>query len=142
MKNHIKPIIFLIVSSLMACGGLTKEDTVTAQKNYKIGTDLQSDNGKPWLANIETTEGINNMISYINTFANINDIESYSELKESLDKEFLLIFKKCTMKGESHIQLHNYLIPMKGFLEDLDSDELKKCQETYGKFVQHLNQYK
>jgi hypothetical protein len=64
--------------------------------------------------------------------------ESASVLKEKLNFEFALILKKCTMKGEAHNQLHNYLIPLKlkiNNLEDSNKDEIKK------EIIVYLEQY-
>ena len=49
-------------------------------------------------------------------------------------RRFKTIFNKCTMKSESHNQLHNFLIPIKGQLEKLkagskDAEILKEMQE-------------
>lgn len=56
------------------------------------------------------------------------------KLYDSLQAEFKTIFDKCTMTGESHNQLHNFLIPVKGQLVKLkvgntDGDTLKEMQE-------------
>ncbi|MBK8292445.1 MAG: hypothetical protein IPK96_17410 [Flammeovirgaceae bacterium] len=51
----------------------------------------QLDNGNKWVANIETTQGIQKMIQLINT--------NPTSLKENLLSEFTDVLKKCTMKG-------------------------------------------
>ena len=93
---------------------------------------VQLDNGKKWKANAETITGINHMSSLVQ-----NGIDRKIEavkLYDSLKVEFKTIFDKCTMTGESHNQLHNYLIPIKGQLEKLkagnnDAEILKEMQE-------------
>lgn len=93
---------------------------------------VQLDNGKKWKANTETITGISNMSSLVQ-----NGIAGKMEavkLYDSLQVEFKTIFDKCTMTGESHNQLHNFLIPIKGQLEKLktgntDAEVLKEMQE-------------
>ena len=62
---------------------------------------------------------------------------------ESLKAEFEMIFKKCTMTGEAHEQLHNYLIPLKTKIENLsvkisdeNTEELKKYLKDYFDYFQ------
>jgi hypothetical protein len=60
-------------------------------------------------------------------------------LKDSLQVEFKTIFQKCTMKGEAHDQLHNFLIPVKKELDQLsveNIDELTKYLKTYSNYFQ------
>ena len=45
--------------------------------------------------------------------------KEYEKLVADLKAEFAMIFKKCTMTGEAHEQLHNYLIPLKTKIESL-----------------------
>lgn len=93
---------------------------------------VQLDNGKKWKANAETITGINLMSSLVQN--GIDGKMDAPKLVDSLQVEFKTIFDKCTMKGESHNQLHNYLIPIKGQLEKLkvgntDAEILKEIQE-------------
>lgn len=67
-------------------------------------------NGQRWEANPETTTGIANMVALIDTHtATPGDAKA---VKAALEEEFGLIFERCTMTGEAHNQLHNYLIPI------------------------------
>jgi hypothetical protein len=93
---------------------------------------VQLDNGKKWKANAETITGINLMSSLVQN--GIDGKMDAAKLVDSLQVEFKTIFDKCTMTGESHNQLHNFLIPIKGQLEKLkagntDAEILKEMQE-------------
>lgn len=93
---------------------------------------VQLDSGKKWNANAETITGINNMFSLVQN--GIDGKIDAVQLFDSLQVEFKTIFDKCTMTGESHNQLHNYLIPLKGRLGKLktgitDAEILKEIQE-------------
>lgn len=107
------------------------------QKDNKEGHEetagkVQLDNGKKWKANAETITGISNMSSLVQK--GIGGKMDAAKLVDSLQVGFKTIFDKCTMKGESHNQLHNYLIPIKGQLKKLkagskDGEILKEMQE-------------
>jgi hypothetical protein len=68
------------------------------------------DNGKRWKANPETTKGISNMLALVDGLPQSGLTKL--QLKDTLEAEFQMIFEKCTMTGEGHNQLHNYLIPL------------------------------
>ncbi len=79
------------------------------------------DNGKKWKANTETVAGINEMSSLVmgGITGKLNAVEIY----DTLQFTFKSIFDKCTMTGESHNQLHNYLIPLKDDLTKLKTSK-------------------
>lgn len=84
--------------------------------------EVELNNGELWTANPETTAGIENMLTATAEFnAESGD---YEALKTTLTDEFKGIFTKCTMTGEAHNQLHNYLMPLKGKLDNLSQDNL------------------
>lgn len=80
-------------------------------------------NGQRWEANPETNEGIKNMINLVADFDQQNG--DYEALQSNLQSEFRDIFKKCTMTGEAHDQLHNYLLPLKERLEKVSPENIK-----------------
>ena len=93
---------------------------------------VQLDNGKKWKANPETITGISNMSSLVQN--GIIGKVGTAKLHDSLQFEFKTIFDRCTMTGESHNQLHNYLLPVKGQLDKLkagssDINTLEEMQE-------------
>ncbi len=104
--------------------------------NHKVD-DLVLDNGKKWEANQETTDGIQNMQLII-----ANGNTSSEELKKQLDKEFKLIFKNCTMKGEAHLQLHNYLLPLKKIIGEIDAKNASERDSALNDLKKHLSKYK
>lgn len=83
----------------------------------KANVTVQLNNGEKWKANMETVTGINNMTTLVEKgiAGNWDAIRLY----ELLQTEYKTIFDKCTMTGESHNQLHNFLIPIKGNLDKL-----------------------
>jgi hypothetical protein len=124
--------IFMAVSILLLT--LVFGQNIFAQEP---ATDLiKTDNGKPWIANPETTEGINNMINLVNEQKTDDNI---AQLKEQLEDELVLVLKRCTMKGPAHEQLHHYLLPLKRKI-----DELEKTNYHTGihELANYLDQYK
>jgi hypothetical protein len=79
------------------------------------------DHGKRWIANKETTEGIANMSALIAEYDDSNG--DPKALKARVEEEFALIFERCTMTGESHDQLHNYLMPIHQEMNEIDFSE-------------------
>ncbi len=98
------------------------------------------DNGKQWIPNVETTEGIARMAALISDHDPATG--DAKALKAGLEEEFALIFARCTMTGEAHNQLHNYLLPIHKEMayidlsEKVDRDELLDYLGTYGKYFE------
>ena len=114
-------------------------DRGQAESQSDIGVSL--DNGKIWTANPETTSGINNMIKIMKGFSDRESVVAYAELNKNLQNEFGLIFERCTMTGEAHNQLHNYLVPMKDMFAGLISSDINTCKTNYEKLANHLHEY-
>ena len=152
-KSVLKIVLLAAVVILYSCGNQKKENTNTpnseeAPKTEEIesnkGTEneLSLDEEQLWKANIETTIGVENMIELMKNFNKKDNVDSYLKLTESLKQEFAMIFEKCTMKGEAHNQLHNFLIPLNDLFGTLSSKDLNKCKESFNKLNMHLAVYK
>jgi len=140
MKNTIlKLTLVLAIAFISSCRKDAKQKTDELHLSDQNGIALND--GKRWLANPETTEGIKNMVRIMNTFTEKDSVIAYATLTERLKSEFSMVFEKCTMKGEAHNQLHNFLIPINDLFEPLASSDLKKCQESYDKLNSHLKIY-
>ncbi|HJW30594.1 MAG TPA: hypothetical protein VJ508_15280, partial [Saprospiraceae bacterium] len=90
----------------------TTEGKEEAESEH-AASPVQLNNGSKWTANPETTSGINNMIQLVNAFPGSPSPADYATLREKLIGELNLILQRCTMTGEAHTQLHNYIIPLK-----------------------------
>ena len=134
-KVNLLGLLFL---SMIACKNNMKEPEKTEEVTKEVTTEsaheskeVTLDNGRLWVANPETTQGIRNMQKII---SERNQKNAGAVLKEALENEFQMIFEKCTMKGEAHNQLHNYLFPLKMKLNQLDGtndEEVVSEIETY-----------
>jgi len=153
MKNSFKLLLTtaIIAAITISCGETTKKkqeehnsekkETVKTVDNHENGGEIQLNDGKLWLANYETTRGILNMQKLLNTFSGGESLEAYATLKSNLEKEFGTIITECTMKGESHNQLHNFLVPLKGLFNDLGSSDLATCKKSFETLNKHLAAY-
>ncbi len=131
MRQTIKLISVIVITLLIySCGHNSHGESVVTLNN-----------GSKWKANPETTTGINNMVQLMNSFTQTEDSSSFIELESNLSNEFNLIFKNCTMKGEAHNQLHNYLFPMKELFEGLKTNDLNSQKENFDKLKTHLASY-
>lgn len=102
---------------------------------------VQLDNGKRWQANPETTAGIASMQSIMADYEGRHSPEDRQAMRAELETAFSQIFAQCTMKGEAHDQLHNYLYPMKDLFGQLETndkavEELKAHLEEYGEYFE------
>jgi hypothetical protein len=114
----------------------TSEADKVAQHQHQEVVKL--DNGKKWKANPETTQGIKNMRDMVKTQMETGKTDAV-KLQQNLNKEFNTILQKCTMTGEAHNQLHNYLIPIKDKIKKLSANTPKaEIQEL----MTYLDSYK
>lgn len=135
--HHPLPTFLLIASALIlhGCGQQPPEaaapdaHTHSAQESTPPASTealpaVTLDNGQRWKANPETTTGIANMVGILGAYdAASGDPKA---LKASLEAEFGLIFERCTMTGEAHEQLHNYLLPIHHQLRDFEATEAQR----------------
>jgi len=142
---HLIFILTLLIITISCVNKTEKKQNPTktqqTEDEHKSDAVLELNNGNLWQANLETTEGINNMLTLINSFTKKETIEAYSTLKQNLEKEFGAIISKCTMKGEPHNQLHNFLSPMIPLFKELESSNLNVCKESYKTLNKHLLEY-
>jgi len=105
---------------------------------------LKLNNGKRWKANPETTTGVNNMIKKMEVFSsskNVKTQKNYNELSKGLRAEMNLIFDNCSMKGKAHDNLHTFLVPIFGYLKQLEGSELNNCKNGFTELNQQLKKY-
>ena len=122
MKTYTRLLLFFFIFGLNSCQ--QKENKKVAIEKAEVAQEddfqfstVSLNEGQLWEANTETTQGIKHMQQLMADFS--IDSGNSEELIVHLNDEFALIFKKCTMTGEAHEQLHNYLIPLKFKIENL-----------------------
>lgn len=104
-------------------------------------TPVSLNNGEKWQANPETTEGIKKMTGLVKEFPAQPALEDYHALKGKLETEFDQVIKQCTMTGEAHEQLHNYLLPLKKHIDKLGAATIEECQAALQEVSHRLDAY-
>ena len=118
-----------------------QETTEVEESHESIDGTVTLNKGELWVANPETTEGIEKMKKRMSLFKDSENVEAYSVLKTGLEEDFTELFEKCTMKGEAHNQLHNYLFPFLDLFDGLESSDLETCKKSFTELDIHLDEY-
>lgn len=144
MKIAFQFVIILFVIGLHSCQqkdnqkGTVEKTEVEQEDDFQFAT-VSLDEGQLWEANAETTQGIKNMQQLIADYSTENG--NTEELITNLQAEFVMIFKKCTMTGEAHEQLHNYLIPLKFKIENFSEGKIDKNSDDIEKYLKDYFNY-
>lgn len=148
MKAKTINTLLVFSLTLLSCGNKENEKDNILNENQPLEVTVSNentlvlDNGKKWIANSETTEGVAIMTQLMNSFESYEDEVSYNKLISDLQIEFKTIFEKCTMKGEAHNQLHHFLAPMKAMLEKLALGNTQENKLVFNEMNQHILMYK
>lgn len=81
-------------------------------------TKLSLNDGKKWEVNAEMKPHVQNEIDLLATFLGQKDTD-YKKLATALAQENDLLVQSCTMKGESHDELHKWLHPHMVLIKEL-----------------------
>ncbi|AGC75372.1 hypothetical protein LX97_00073 [Nonlabens dokdonensis] len=148
MKHYSKLILigflFLFIASCNQSKKENQDAMTTIETNIEVEKrdNLLVLNGKErWIANNETTAGIKAMVQLTQSFQHTDDIASYRMLKTQLESELATIFKKCTMKGEAHDQLHNYLLPLQERISKLELSDVSASKSIVEELKMYLLVY-
>lgn len=116
------------------------DETLEVYKNTWIDEIKVSDNGK-WSANKETNEGVKNMLTSIET-NRTNSLENYQDLADQLSQHKNHIIKNCTMKGDSHDNLHVWLLPLMAKIEALsEAKTVEDASKIKSSIEKNINAY-
>lgn len=127
----------------------TTVETVDYEKYSKMSNELNDtwindimlNNGIKWTANIETTNGVRDMLILIEDSKTKTTVD-YKKLGEGLNVIKNTVVKKCTMKGSSHDNLHVWLHPLIEKIELLQRVEnLKEGEKLTNGIQEHLEAY-
>jgi hypothetical protein len=130
-------LFIALVLTVTSCGERNKTTKIEAVTTLNV----ELNHGEKWEANSETTQGVAKMIVLMDGMKKNPKVEDYQNLSKKMENEFALIFKRCTMKGEAHNQLHNYLIPLKDYIKGLQNNNLEECGKVYQNINNHLEAY-
>ncbi len=115
--------------------------TYTAPDGHTVGIDVKLNNGAKWEANVETTEGIGHMLGSVGDMPAQPTLEDFRSLHKTLNVRFQSILQQCTMSGEAHNQLHNYLMPLKEKIELLATADLDTCKKVLPEIKEYIMKY-
>ena len=103
--------------------------------------EIVLNDGIKWTANIETTNGVRDMLILIEDSKTKTTVD-YKKLGEGLNAIKNTVVKECTMKGSSHDNLHVWLHPLIEKIELLQRVENPKEGEKSTVGIQeHLEAY-
>jgi len=143
--NILLPVFIAIGLILTSCkNDRQKKETQSKTEEvhtHEKGTPVQLYDGNLWIANPETSTGIKNMRALMQNFSDTESVAAYATLKDSLEVQFKSILTQCTMTGEAHNQLHNYLLPMKGLFKELGASDINTRKKSFNTLKKHLKQY-
>ena len=124
----------------------TEDETTVVDEGSEVGDaaeegDFEEEELVRYKANPETTESINRMMALVDETQGSQHLLDYEILHEKLNIEFKKIFDNCTMEGEAHEALHEFMLPMKKYFEGIGSDDLITCQESLNSLERYLSTY-
>ena len=112
---------------------------------HHASTEITLNNGQKWTVNPEMKPYVSNGRDLVNTFVDGNQT-NYAALAEKLQEQNQLLIKSCTMKGESHDELHKWLHPhleMTEALADADASSAREIvlqlQHSYELYDEYFN---
>jgi hypothetical protein len=119
----------------------TPEDAKEKEEGEEAAGKLMLNNGEKWKANPETTEGIKNLQQLVDGYLKTENSD-IKALAGKMESEFTTILQKCTMTGEAHAQLHNFLLPLRdkiaGLKENPSNDAVKDIQAYLDNFKNYF----
>ena len=69
------------------------------------------------------------------------DVANFKQLSNGLNTTMQGIFDQCTMKGASHDELHDFLVPIKGNITTLGGDDLEAASKAFSDLQRQLSQF-
>lgn len=133
MKKYSYILFIGIALVLSSCGDNTenkKEDQSQEEHNHSEDA-IQLNDGKKWKVVDEMMGYIRSMESDIAALED-QDVKDYNALADLLDNNINLLTSNCTMTGKAHDELHKWLVPYIGMVEDLsESKSYEESREIY-----------
>lgn len=138
--------ILIVVAMGYSCQSASEETSAKPQApstheahvvHEKGGHTVLLHNGERWEADTSTKAGIVKMQTLLQSYraGATSDVDT---LQKQLQQTFSQIFARCTMQGEAHTQLHNYLLPLKEQLSQLKTCGEGSCDTIIQTLDKHL----
>jgi hypothetical protein len=140
----MKPLIFtLILIALFSCKENKKQDIIDTESIYSNSwiKDIKLNNGLKWKANVETNEGVEKMQNSIKS-QSTKTLAEYYKLAEILNRDKNYVIKKCSMKGDSHDNLHVWLLPLMSKINALsDTKSIEVASKLKQSIQENIDAY-
>ena len=149
-QNTTLLAIAFLGATVLACNNAeetsTEETTPAVEEVAFVNQEgvLQLNNDAKWMANPETTAGVEKMQAQFAEFKEMNlpeNLTNYKQLSAGLNTTMQGIFDQCTMKGAAHDELHDFLVPIKGNITTLGGDDLEAASKAYSDLQRQLSQF-
>ena len=145
----MKKINYIIILGtslvLFSCSYSTNESNIQTEHHHD-NDPIELDNGEKWKIVDDMLAHIRNMEADVNSF-NENEEKDYAALAVKLEDNIGLLTSNCTMKGKAHDELHKWLLPYIGLVDDLSNstddeeaiEHYTELQESFMEFNTYFN---
>lgn len=150
----MRTLILIGISSfiLLGCNNPAEkvaivEDTIveTEHHHHDDGEAIALNNGEKWMINDEMRPFLQQGSELIDTYIQEGQTD-YKELAQLVRDQNNELIKSCTMKGESHDELHKWLHPHLELTQELDNETdqdkanqlISQLQESYKQFHEYF----
>lgn len=117
------------------------EITLTNSGLEQAWSLINLNQGEPWQVNDEMKPHLMKGEELVNDFIKSGNTD-YKKLGEAVTDQNNNLIKSCTMKGESHDELHNWLHPHLEITKALvNEDNPDKAKEIVGQLQKSYSQY-
>ena len=141
--------MFFLVLVLVGCNSNNTKKTTKSNDSVEMNhgmpmnwrNEIMLDGERKWMANSETTHGVNDMLQRISEDQSVS-VDAYRSLASDLNKFKNTIVEKCTMEGPSHDNLHIWLYPLMDELKNLSEVQTTEQGEEITMHIKdHLQAY-
>ena len=130
-------ILIILVSATLLLSCNQRENSASAEEpDEHLQTDVPTlDHGQKWAVNSEMKPYVENGRQLVNEYPT-DGSGDHAALAAKLMEQNELLIKSCTMKGESHDQLHKWLHPHLELTKELETASATEA----GEIVQSLRE--
>lgn len=159
MKNQIYLLVLSLLVLSISCKEQSKSEqtsvnetkTPTEKRVAALLSDpvlsnewekeIQLDGKSKWLANKETTQGVNNMLNILEN-TTVGPEMNFKALGTKLKSEINVVVQECSMKGPSHDNLHVFLMPLIEKVDALQQEnDIEKNKALVASIFYNLEAY-
>jgi hypothetical protein len=125
--EHMNKLIVLVTFVFAACTGTTQQDAKEAQAEHQTENAAapQLDNGAKWKTDAATKKNVAALKQVMNDSA---FIAAPGKLAAALQNRLDTLINQCTMQGQAHEALHQWLEPIIHSVKELKEDGEKESE--------------